>query len=466
MTSCEQRIKKLIEKDVFFESQLLINMIVNQEGVVLACNEYGNFMLTGISNGVSIDHYLQENDRVFMRHLIKEACGKDYIGTVNITLTNAKRESYMKVALKCVSQEDSWISISMLDQTQNKSRMQEIVQLSLRDQLTGLNNRRFFEEEVIRLDKVENYPMGIVYADVNGLKIINDTYGHETGDKMLIEVSNILKKQFQDKGLVCRLGGDEFTLLLPKMSEGVLANELEILKKNLHLVVINEVKLSIAIGSVTKTCSGDIKPLLNEAEESMYQSKLFMTANAHKNVINGIISTLHEKHPREEAHSKRVSLLMEKLAMSMNLSEAEINFFKTAGLLHDIGKIAMDYSVLEKPRALTSEELRLMRKHSEIGYRILVSAGTYHEVVEMVLSHHEKYDGSGYPRGLKGDELTQGSRALMLCDAYDAMTSERPYKSKISQEDAINEIRRCKGSHFDTEIAETFIDMLKTYNNL
>ena len=190
----------------------------------------------------------------------------------------------------------------------------------------------------------------------------------------------------------------------------------------------------------------------------MYKKKLFESPSMRGKTINAIISTLHEKNKREEQHSHRVSALCKSMGKAIGLPEGEIEELKTVGLLHDIGKIAIEENILNKPGKLTDDEWEEIKRHPEIGYRILSTVNDMSEMAEYVLAHHERWDGRGYPKGLKGEEIPFQSRIIAIADAYDAMTSERSYRSALSEEIAIEELQKNAGIQFDPELIRIFIE--------
>ena len=190
----------------------------------------------------------------------------------------------------------------------------------------------------------------------------------------------------------------------------------------------------------------------------MYRTKTLENESVRSNMISTIVKTLHEKNPREEKHSKRVSQLCEAIGMASGLSEIEVRKLRVGGLLHDIGKIAIEEGILNKPGKLTEQEWVEIKRHPEIGYRILSSSHEMLELTEGILAHHEKWDGTGYPKGLKGEAIPRVARIIAVADSYDAMTSERSYRKALSEEDVLKEIRRNAGTHFDPKIVKIFIE--------
>ncbi|PIH03507.1 HD domain-containing phosphohydrolase [Clostridium combesii] len=345
------------------------------------------------------------------------------------------------------------------DIRERKEMENKLEYLIYHDQLTGLYNRRFFENELKRLDVEENLPLTIVMADVNGLKLVNDSFGHAAGDELLKKVSEIIKKGCRYNDIIARLGGDEFVILLPKTD----IYETEQIVKNINALALKEtvsaVNISISFGYGTKKKEEEkIEEILKKAEDYMYKKKLFESPSMRGKTIGAIISTLHEKNKREEEHSHRVSMLCQDMGHALGLTESETEELKTIGLLHDIGKIAIEENILNKSEELTEDEWQEIKRHSEIGYRILNTVNDMLEISEYVLYHHERWDGKGYPKGLKGEEIPLQSRIITIIDAYDAMTSQRSYRSALPEESAIEELKINAGTQFDPDLVRIFIE--------
>lgn len=347
-----------------------------------------------------------------------------------------------------------WRDIS--DRKQMEDRLEY---LSYHDQLTGLYNRRFFEEELARLDVERSLPLTIVMADVNGLKLVNDSFGHTAGDELLRKVAQILRNGFRKDDIIARLGGDEFIALLPDTGTYETKQIITNIKALASKEKAGTVDISISFGYQTKTSNEEkIHDILKKAEDYMYKEKLFEGPSMRGKTINTIISALHEKNKREEQHSHRVSNLCESMGRALGLSEDEIKELKTVGLLHDIGKIAIEENILNKPGKLTEEEWEEIKRHPEIGYRILRTVNDMTEIAEHVLAHHERFDGKGYPKGLKGKQIPLQSRIIAIADSYDAMVSERSYRSALPEEIAVQELKINAGSQFDPELTKVFIE--------
>jgi len=355
---------------------------------------------------------------------------------------------------------DNRVLLSIVrDITDRKKKEDENLYLSYHDVLTGLYNRRFYEEEIKRLDTEKNLPISIIMGDVNGLKLANDAFGHDTGDVFLQKAAAAIRRACRTEDIVARWGGDEFVILLPK-TKAEEAEEIVNRSKDLSAnEYVNSIRVSITFGWDTKkTIDEDILRVLKNAEDSMYKHKIIENEGMRGNTISTIINTLHEKNPREEQHSKRVSELCQKIGEALGFSEIEVSRLKVVGLLHDIGKIAIEEGILNKPGKLTETEWEQIKRHPDIGYRILSSSYEMLELAECILAHHERWDGTGYPKGLKGEAIPRVSRIIALADAYDAMISERPYRNALSEEQAMIEIQKNAGTQFDPEITIIFTE--------
>lgn len=345
------------------------------------------------------------------------------------------------------------------DITKYKKAEEEILYLSYHDQLTGLSNRRFYEQELTRLDTESNLPLTVVMGDVNGLKLINDSFGHTVGDELLQKVANVLVKGCRMGDVIARLGGDEFLIILPKTD----AREAEKTIERIRELLVNEkagsIGISISFGYDTKNAQTEnILDILKNSEDHMYRNKLSESSSIRSKTIDLIMNTLFEKSNREMQHSKRVSTICESIAVKMSFDKDVINQIRLAGLMHDIGKIGIEEKILNKPDILTPDEWNEMQRHAEIGYRILSSSNEFSEIAGYVLEHQEKWDGNGYPRGLKGERISIQARIIAIADAFDAMTVDRPYRKALSVEEAVKEIERYSGAQFDPEIAKLFIE--------
>lgn len=345
--------------------------------------------------------------------------------------------------------------------TEQRKKLKEIEYLSFHDSLTGLYNHRFFEEELKRLNTKRNLPLTLVMFDVNGLKLTNDAFGHKAGDELLRKVAEGMKEECRADDIIARIGGDEFAVILPKTDSkeaGIMANRIN---ARISRGKVNSLPLSVSFGWDTKKePEQDIEAVFKNAEDYLYRRKLTESTSTRNNIIELIMQTLYEKDGEKEEHAKQVSAWCVSIGESLTLDQASISELRTLGLMHDIGNIAIDTRMLNKPDALTGADWSEIKRHPEIGFRILSSVNELAPLAEIILAHHERWDGTGYPKGLKGKKIPLKARILSVADAYDAMTSERPYRKAMSKDAAVEEIRRNVGTQFDPTIAELFIEKI------
>ncbi|MGQ9824187.1 MAG: HD domain-containing phosphohydrolase [Desulfotomaculales bacterium] len=335
---------------------------------------------------------------------------------------------------------------------------EKILFLSYHDQLTGLYNRRFMEEEIKRLDTPRQLPVSVIMGDVNGLKLTNDVFGHRAGDLLLKKAAEIIKESCRREDIIARWGGDEFVILLPRTGIKAAEEIVGRIKNKCAMDSEEPIQVSIALGYAAKIrAEKNIWEVLKEAEEWMYRHKLLQSKSYRNAVISTLKATLFEKSMETEEHAERLKKISLKIAKEMGLPAKQMDELELLAALHDIGKVAIKESILLKPGPLTEKEWEEMKKHPEIGYRIAQSTPELASIAEYILCHHERWDGRGYPRGIKGEEIPQLSRILAVADAYDAMTSDRPYRKAMSREEAIAEVKKNAGTQFDPEVVSAFI---------
>lgn len=350
------------------------------------------------------------------------------------------------------------VVIVFRDYTEKKEKQDKIMYLSYHDQLTGLYNRRFFEEELLRLDTERNLPFTIAMVDVNGLKLTNDAFGHLAGDRLLKRVAKILKNQCRTDDIIARIGGDEFVILLPQTSYEEAEKLVNRIYKSIENCYLDQIVISVSIGLDTKVCTEQtIRDTFIKAEEHMYRKKLTESQSMRNETIKAILKTVNEKSEREQIHAEKVSEISKKIGNMLNLPQDVVREIEIAGLMHDIGKIGISDAVLNKKGELTEEEYIEIKRHPEGSYHILKSVDAYTKLADYVLCHHERWDGKGYPRGISGEAIPLVSRIIGIADAFEAMTAARPYKNTLSEAEALLEINKNAGTQFDPEIAKVFV---------
>lgn len=338
--------------------------------------------------------------------------------------------------------------------------VEDIKYLSYHDQLTGVYNRAYFNDRLKYLEEHGQLPLTIIMGDANGLKLANDAFGHREGDKLLIKVAEILQRICVKSDTIARIGGDEFIVMLQGVDEIEAGRLCSSIRKYCESLDEKPIRPSIALGAATRNSTDeDIIRIIDIAEERMYKNKLLEAHSTRHAIIASLESSLLETDYETREHAERLKTISVIMGNCLNLSNSQIDELSLLSALHDIGKIAVPREILVKASPLNQEEWEAIRKHPEIGYRIALSTPELNSIAEYILYHHEKWDGSGYPRGLKGKEIPLLSRIISIVDAYDVITHSRPYKKALPHEEALRELQRCSGTHFDPELVEVYVNM-------
>lgn len=348
---------------------------------------------------------------------------------------------------------------SLVDITSRREYEEKIIYYSFYDSLTGLYNRRFFEEELKRLDTMRNYPLTMILGDVNGMKLHNDTFGHQAGDKLLIKMAETIKKGCREDEIVARVGGDEFAIILCNTG----SREAEQFVKRLQSLIgaeeINGIQLSISFGWACKNKVADsLDEVYKQAENMMYKHKLYSYPNIRTDNLYSILEMLYDKFPGEKEQSEKVAGLAEMMGKAQGFTPQQLEDIRTVSLLHNIGKVTLSGIDLFKPESLDEIEWIELKRHPETGYRILSSNRKMGRLAEYILTHHENWDGSGYPGGLKGEEIPLPARIVRIADAYTAMINPRSYRDALTSEEAVSELKNNAGIQFDPQQVELFLE--------
>jgi diguanylate cyclase (GGDEF)-like protein/PAS domain S-box-containing protein len=353
----------------------------------------------------------------------------------------------------------------VIDISEQKAREAQITYLSEHDYLTGLNNRNYFEIEKKRFTDERYLPLSIMVCDINGVRLINDAFGPAEGDRLISDVAHMLQSLTRDGDVLCRTGGDEFTLLLPNAGE----EQIDALCQRITHAVerYNQsnpnrpFEASVSFGFSTLAVGTGIDQTVASAEERLKHRKLLNQKSSHSAILSSIMATLYARSQETEEHGKRLTRLTRLIGERIGLDAGTLDDLELLSMLHDIGKVGVDDRILNKPAHLTPDEWVLMKRHSEIGYRIALSSPELEHIAVYILYHHEQWDGYGYPTGLKGEEIPLPARILTVADAYDAMIEDRVYRQAMPKADALAEIRRCAGTQFDPDVARIFLALME-----
>lgn len=392
---------------------------------------------------------MKTKEATYYEHRIKDENGSDIIEeNVKIPVVDKKGEVWGLVGLS-------------RDITERKVMEERLRYLSEIDILTGLYNRYSFEEKIRELISKENLPLGIIMGDVNGLKLINDTFGHLEGDNLLKNIAHILKDICTPKGYVFRWGGDEFIILIPNCNDSQCEDIIEDITRKCEEAEYEYVNLSIALGEgIIHKIEEDIYDCITKIEEKVYRQKLLEKKSIKSAITNSLKKSLEEKTMETNEHTERVAKYASIIGKKMRLRISDLDELVLAAKLHDIGKIAINEDILLKPGKLTKDEFEIIKSHTEKGYRIINASSELGNIAKCVLTHHERWDGNGYPLGLKGEEIPLMARIINVVDSYDVMTSDRIYKKAVTKEEARKELKKCSGTQFDPKIVEYFINYI------
>ncbi len=334
------------------------------------------------------------------------------------------------------------------------------------DVLTGLHNRICFEAQKNIYDQAQPaMSFAVIVADINGLKLINDALGYTCGDQLIITTARLIQGCCPENAVLARTGGDEFSILLPgagvdtaaALVDAIAAAFLAYNKNNSTLGY----DISVSFGLAAKQRERDsMESVTKAAAEHLNSRKLLTRKSSHHSILTYVMATIYARSQETEAHAKRLALLSKRIGERMGLAQGGLDELELFAMLHDIGKIGVDDHILNKPDKLTAEEWIVMRRHPDIGCRIASASPELEHIALLILTHHERWDGGGYPIGLAGEEIPLFARILAVVDAYDAMTEDRVYRKALSRQQAIDEIEKNAGTQFDPYVAAVFIDCI------
>jgi diguanylate cyclase (GGDEF)-like protein len=346
------------------------------------------------------------------------------------------------------------------DVTERKQAETALSYAAQHDPLTGVYNRAFFDAELRRLEDSQAHPIAAVVLDLDGLKATNEAAGRRAGDKMLCVLGDILRASFRRGDLIARVGGDEFAILMPRTDKPGAEEVCRRLEANVesHNASRTEPKLEISFGvEATSDQSRSLERVMMEAGANMYRQKLRSRVSSRHHLVDTLLATLAMKDYVQQGHIERVSDMALALGKAAGISRDEMADLALLAEVHDLGKVGIPDYVLQKTGPLTAAERGQLEEHPDIGANIAAASPELAHIAELIRHHHEWWSGGGYPGGWRGAQIPVACRVLAIVDAYDAMTSERPYRAASSVSEALREITQMAGVQFDPRLAALFV---------
>ena len=347
------------------------------------------------------------------------------------------------------------------DITDMKKMQRDILNRSVHDPLTGIYNRQFYNDKLKEMDVLANLPLSVAMVDLDGLKVINDTLGHKFGDKAIKAVVDELCHHAKPQYLLMRVGGDEIVILFPHTELAEVRRYVQDAKRSVAGQSIAGIPLSFSWGAATKHSLEEHLPfVLAAAEDMMYSRKQARGGRRRDEAAGMILEALFARNQQMEAHSMRVRTLLEAFGTHLKLDREKMSLLSEVGILHDIGMASISDEILNKGSALTEEEKHEILRHPEVGGRILRTNVDTARYADIVLCHHENWDGTGYPGNLSGKSIPYEARILTIVDAYDRMIYGLNGKGTKYKNEAmiLAEIQACSGHQFDPDLASRFLE--------
>ncbi len=332
----------------------------------------------------------------------------------------------------------------------------------LYDPLTGLYNKQSYLQQIPQWDNKRYWPVAVAVCNINGLKRINDQYGTEYGDAVMKQLAYFVKMHAGEDAYVAKLEGGDILAVLEETTHNETVEICEDIKKDLEGFYGRDVLIHLEYGvAVKEDAITTMEQILGEAKSSMQNKKMLRDNSMSSSLVDSLKQTLSESDYETEEHVERTREMSSRLGKALNLSDTDIGKLELLAIMHDIGKVAIPHQVLLKKGKLSDEEFEIMKQHTIKGYRIANASPELSGIADCILSHHEKWDGTGYPNKLKGEDIPLLARIISAVDSHDVMVHDRPYHHAMPEEDAIKELRRCAGTQFDPHIIEVFTRLLE-----
>jgi len=431
----------------------------DENGIIIKCNDkFLNIMsatrkqMIGLNMNILPDSNFQKVFPKVMRGIptVFHNNYKSYISQkdlfLHIDFQPAYKESVFKGGIGIVD-----------DLTESETLKEQMIEVTRRDPITGFNNRKSFEEDISTTMFDELYPLEFLMISVDNMQFYIDTLGYTKADNIMKEFSNYVRASYRDDIYIYRFSLNDFVMIYSIEYIDNAKKVLRQLRDQMKAIESVTPSVSFTYSTVEMEKKSNWYDTTNALRNKIYSFRTYTKSNVTKNSIDLLMASLFEKSPRERQHSERVSKMSVQLAECLDIDAEMISRIRVASILHDIGKLNVDLTILDKKGRLTDEEYQKVQSHTESGFRILSTVNEYKELAKIVLAHHERYDGTGYPFNIKGDNIPFESRIISVVDSYDAMINDRPYRNALSQEQAIQELKDNSGTQFDPNIVEQFL---------
>ena len=361
--------------------------------------------------------------------------------------------------------DENMFAVAILRDVSERKRADAMLHhVSTHDSLTGLYNRAYLEFEFQRRRNSMPMPCVLIACDIDGLQMTNETMGHAAGDQRLIMTSVMLTELIATGDILARVGGDEFALVRYGTDRKQAEQLCRQLRESVESYNANnkDIFLSLSVGyAIAETKPIELNVLLRDADNQVRREKLLRSRSTRSGIVNTVMTLLEARDFITEGHAERLASLVSGLAAKIGMDSSQQDAMKLFAKFHDIGKVGISDAILFKPGKLSPAEREEMSRHSEIGYRIALSSVDLLHIAEWILRHHEWWNGSGYPIGLAGTDIPLECRILSIADAYDAMTSDRPYRKALPAVEAVAELRNFSGIQFDPDLLDPFCELLR-----
>ena len=461
------RIQNLLNvRSLFLSTQIYQNL--TEENPVGICILFKNKEIKYVNN--SFLEIIDKNRKNVLNKNISEFFPKKIVNKhIKSDLENDENKFNFKLKR---DQDEIWVDIHLskmkfkniklkllivVDVTEQKKTEEEIRYLRFHDQLTGLYNRDYFMEEIKRLDTKRQLPLTLIMVDINSLKLINDVYGHDRGDFLIKNASEILENNLRDEDILARIGGDEFAIILPDTSKAKGKEIINRINKKCKEFDEKGIIISLALGLATKEKNGqDVEEIFKIADDRMYKNKTTKSKKVREKIISNIKYNLKEKTNESKEHLTEMKNIAAKFSEKLNLDSSQKNKLLLLAETHDIGKVSLSTEFFQKDKKLTKSECKKLEEHTDYGYRICRSIPKLNSIAEEILSHHERWDGKGYPKGLKGQGIPYLARIIAIIDNYLFLKESNNQK----EDTIIEKIKEKAGNELDPQLTKIFIDML------